>query len=371
MSAQANEYSTLLVLWPLQPTILDSLRSSFERVIYRPIQGPSPADAPRPTQEEWEQTDAVFSFAIPEELTSVEQVPRLKFWQGASAGYSHIEASPFFKSLKPEDDITFANASGIQVSTIGEHCLATVLMLYHKLHTIAVRHYAEQMWLSQAELGGNYIRELNTLTVGIVEYGHIGRETARLFHSCGSTIYALTRSGKPTSINGFLIPNTGDPDGSIPSRYFASISRESRDEFFGACDVVINTLPESDRTRDTMADEEFRAMKGDAVYVNIGRGTTTDTEVLVQALKAQKAEGEEAAATGTLRIGGASLDVTNPQPLPPNHALFTLSNAIITPHMSGASLQYFQRAIEVLKVNVERLRQGKGALNGWWGRKEE
>ncbi|GAA5826699.1 hypothetical protein JCM11251_002860 [Rhodosporidiobolus azoricus] len=369
MTAHSDIFDTVLILYHLSPSVLESLGQIFPTVLYRPIRGPQPWTPP--TAEDLQKADAIFGFDLPAELKSVKQVPRLKLVQGCSAGYSHFINTEFGQSLRPADGITFANASGIHVSTIGEHCLATVLMLYHKLHTIAIRHHNEQSWLAASELGGNFIRELNTLKVGIVGYGHIGRETARLFHACGSEILALTRSGKPAPIGGFLLPGTGDHAGVLPSQYYSSSDRSSTLRFFADCDVVINTLPDSEATRGFMGVEEFKAMKGDGVYVNIGRGTTTDQEALVKALQAKPEEGEKEDAPGSLRIGGASLDVTHPEPLPTGHTLYTLPNVILTPHMSGSSKLYFERAIEVLKTNVERMRMGKGALNGWYGKVED
>jgi phosphoglycerate dehydrogenase-like enzyme len=78
--------------------------------------------------------------------------------------------------------------------------------------------------------------------------------------------------------------------------------------FFSACDVVVNTLPDSEATRGFVGEKELKAMKGDAIFVNIGRGTTVVQEKLVEALKGVQAEGEEEGARGTLRIGGASLE---------------------------------------------------------------
>lgn len=71
---------------------------------------------------------------------------------------------------------------------------------------------------------------------------------------------------------------------------------------------MINTLPDSEHTQKFVRKEELKAMKGDSVYVNIGRGTTTDQEALVEALQAKRGENEQSDATGTLRIGGASLE---------------------------------------------------------------
>jgi len=135
-----------------------------------------------------------------------------------------------------------------------------------------------------------------------------GRETARLFKACGSDIIALNRTGSPSPETGYILPNTGDASGSIPSKYYSTSDRQSILSFFRDCDVVINTLPDSEHTKKFVGKEELKAMKGDGVYVNIGRGTTTDQEALVEALRAKKGDKEEQDATGTLRIGGASLE---------------------------------------------------------------
>ncbi|GAA5973052.1 hypothetical protein JCM11641_000387 [Rhodosporidiobolus odoratus] len=366
-------FQTLLAIGPYTPQVLDSLQQIIPNVIHYPTVAfqPLPEDTQHPADEDYAKADAIFAFFIPPNLKSFKQTPNLKLFQGLSAGYSHIEETEYYKTIPEDSEVTFANASGIHVSTIAEHVLGTVLMLYHKLHTIAIMMHNEQRWAFQEELGGNYIRELNTLKVGILGYGHIGRETARLFHSCGSTIYATTRDGKPSPEKGFILPNTGDPTGSLPTKYCSTSSRSSTLSFFSECDVVINTLPDSAATRGFVGEEELKAMKGDGVYVNIGRGITTDQEALVKALQAEREQGEEMQATGTLRIGGASLDVVTPEPLPNGHILYTLPNVVLTPHMSGLSTQYFVNAAKVLDVNVSRMRKGKGALNAYRGRGED
>lgn len=102
-------------------------------------------------------------------------------------------------------------------------------------------------------------------------------------------------------------------------------------------------------------------MKSDAIFVNIGRGTTVDQDALVEALSAT---------SGPLKIGGASLDVTEPEPLPNNHPLWSLKNTIISPHTSGVSIHYFTLAADLLRENVERLRAGQLAFNIWRGKGE-
>ncbi|GJN93187.1 hypothetical protein Rhopal_006234-T1 [Rhodotorula paludigena] len=370
LKLQDNAFDTALVLWPVTPiSVLDKLRDVFRTVSFFPVQGPAAApDAAQPSMDDYARADAIFAFSMPPELTHPDQTPRLKLFQCCSSGVSHLEGTDFFKAAQAERrDIAWANASGIQTTTIAEHVLGTVLMLTHKLAFLHLAAQNEQRWVPHAELGGNFIRELNTLVVGVIGYGNIGRETARLFRGCGATVVALTRHGVPQPATGYSLPSTGDPDGTVPSAYYSSTSREARHAFFGACDVVVNTLPESERTIGTMETDEFTAMKGDAIYVNVGRGTTTDQEALVRALTAQPQEGEERSATGTLRIGAASLDVVNPEPLPSSSPLYTLPNVILTPHMSALSAQYWSRAIGVLRTNVERLGRGEEGVNVFAG----
>ncbi|GAA5992146.1 hypothetical protein JCM10908_001787 [Rhodotorula pacifica] len=372
MTADKLHFSTALVYGGL-PEVVDPLRSVFDEVIFYGVQhvGPDIEDQPQPTDEELARADVFLGFHMPPKVKDWKQTPRLKLFQGCLAGYAHITDSDYYKSIPTDADVIFASASGIHVSTIGEHVLGTVLMLTHKLNYLNYTLHAEQRWVPRKEIGGLFIRDLPTLSVGIIGYGHIGRETARLFHSCGSKIYALTRNGLPTPESGYIIHGTGDPSGSLPEQYFATSSRCSTLSFLSVCDIVVNTLPDNEHTRGFIGEEELKAMKGDAIYVNIGRGTTTDQEALVKALQAKKGDGEDEGATGTLRIGGASLDVTTPEPLPSPHPLYTLPNVVLTPHMAALSRLYGTRCADLLQTNVQRLKQGKGALNAFRGRGED
>ncbi|GAA5920965.1 hypothetical protein JCM3775_004028 [Rhodotorula graminis] len=369
-SAPANpSLDSCLVLWPIGPALVEALGASFREVAYFPIQGPdADLDAPRPVADDYARADAIFAFALPAELKHPRQTPRLALFQCCSAGISHLQETAFYQALGPESQVVWANASGIQASTIGEHVLGTVLMLTHKVHYLYLEQQVKQRWVPHRELGGTFIRELKTLTVGIVGYGNIGRETARLFSTCGSTVLALTRSGRPEPFpsSSFSLPSTGDPSGTLPAAYYSTQQRSERLAFFARCDVVVNTLPDSAATRGCFGDDEFRAMKGDAIYVNVGRGSTTDHDVLVEALRAQPGEGEARDAVGTLRIGAASLDVVTPEPLPSSSPLYRLPNVILTPHSAALSAEYWHRAVlDVFALNVKRLRRGEQGVNVW------
>lgn len=304
---------TLLVLVPLSPSEIKSLEAAFPRVIHvasTPF-APQLQDGERwPTEDEFAEADAMLLFTIPANLKSVKQTPNLKWIQAFSAGTDHLVTTDFYKSLdEAKSDVIVSNASGIHVRTIPEHVIGTVITLLHKLHLLTLIQHNEQRWApAQTEFGGRFIREICTLKFGIIGYGHIGRETARLAKCFGASVVALTRSGKRDPEKGYIIEGTGDLDGSIPERFYSSEDAKQVDEFMNVCDVVVMTLPSTKATKGFMSERQFKAMKGNAIFVNIGRGDTVVTEDLMKALKADKSGNEAEDATGSLKIGGACLE---------------------------------------------------------------
>ncbi|KAI5477777.1 D-isomer specific 2-hydroxyacid dehydrogenase [Pseudohyphozyma bogoriensis] len=363
-SSSKGAYDTVLVLTALRPaSLMDDLKANFKNIIYRPDRTAS--------DEDFAQADVIITFLLPPNLKNISQTPNLKFFQGTSAGYAHLPPSDFFKSIPEDRQITWAHASGIHITTIGEHVIASILILWHKLHHLILRMRAEKTWINvftDPGFGTGFIKDLRNKTVGIVGYGHIGREAGRLAHAFGAHILAMNRSGKKASIGGYLRPGTGDEEGELPIGWYSTNDAASVKEFASKCDVVVVTLPSAPENKKFINEEFFKAMKGDALFVNIGRGDTVDQEKLVEALQAKPAEGELLGATGSLRIGGASLDVTEPEPLPDNHPLYTMENVMLTPHMSGLADTYVTYCIDILCQNVQRLRAGDKGLNVWKGK---
>ncbi|RZV34340.1 MAG: D-2-hydroxyacid dehydrogenase, partial [Sphingomonadaceae bacterium] len=112
-------------------------------------------------------------------------------------------------------------------------------------------------------------------------------------------------------------------------------------------DWVLLAVPATTETEAMIGADELAAMKSDAVLVNIARGEVVDQEALVAAL-------------GAKRIGGAFLDVTTPEPLPADHALWSLDNAHVTMHLSGrAQTKMFQRSAERFIANCHRYLAGE------------
>ncbi|KAI5478921.1 D-isomer specific 2-hydroxyacid dehydrogenase [Pseudohyphozyma bogoriensis] len=351
----SNDLRTLLVYGPVPPTAIPALEAQFPVVHYfhaSPI-GPPPASLP--TSEQYSEADVILLMKFPPNLTSLSQTPKLRLVQCISAGLDHLTLAPIWGELAANENVMVASAKGVGAVSIGEHCVAVALMLLHKLNVLG----REKEWVNAMErFGGLFVREIRGMKVGIMGYGNIGRETARLSASHGATILALTRNGTKTSLDGsYIIPGTGDAAGTIPSHYYSSVDLASRQQFFEESDIVVNILPSLPENKGFVGERELRWMKSDAVLINVGRGDTVDTEALVKALEAGL--GKNDVVQGELRIGGAGLDVTDPEPLPSSSPLWTLENVIVTPHSSGLTSQYMARIFEILATNVRAL-NGEG-----------
>jgi phosphoglycerate dehydrogenase-like enzyme len=152
--------------------------------------------------------------------------------------------------------------------------------------------------------------------------------------------------------HGWAPPGLGDPDGIFPSKWFSGGSKEDLHEFLGSgLDLLVIALPLTDKTKHLIGHAEFDVLSKKKTFVtNIGRGPIVVTDDLIDALENEK-------------IRGAALDVTDPEPLPDGHRLWKVKNLIITPHVSGNSVNYLDRLLSILESNLERLSEGKDLIN--------
>lgn len=152
--------------------------------------------------------------------------------------------------------------------------------------------------------------------------------------------------------NGYYPPGLGDPDGSLPSKWFSGGSTADLHTFLSSgLDLLVICLPLTPKTRHIISAPEFKAMSEKKTFVsNIARGPIVNTDDIIEALE-----------NGTIR--GAALDVQDPEPLPEGHPLFSAKNVIITPHVSGASVNYNDRVFDILSLNIGRLFSGEDLAN--------
>ncbi len=164
--------------------------------------------------------------------------------------------------------------------------------------------------------------ELAGSTVLIVGYGSIGRAVEARLQPFGVTVQRIGRRGR---------------EGVEP--------QERLDELLPQADVTVLLVPLTAETRGLMDARRLAAMKRGSLLVNAARGPVVDTDALVAALQ-----------QGRIR---AAIDVTDPEPLPTGHPLWSAPNLLITPHIAGASPRFMQRAMQLLADQCRRYLAGQ------------
>ena len=197
-------------------------------------------------------------------------------------------------------DLTLTNSSGAYGIGIAEHLLTVTLMLLRKM--AGYGHLQTQhQWQS---LGA--VQSLYNSRVTVVGLGDIGSNYALRCHNLGAKVCGVVRSSRAD----------------IPAYLESLFSVNQLDQAIQDADIIALCLPGTAETAQLFDKARLAKTKKGAVILNVGRGTAINTPALIEAL----AEGH---------LGGAALDVTDPEPLPPDSALWDMPNVIITPHTSG------------------------------------
>jgi phosphoglycerate dehydrogenase-like enzyme len=278
----------------------------------------------------------MLTFITPKDLE--DRAPHLKWVQLLSAGADHA-----IGALKSER-IKMTTGSGIHATPIAEYTVASMLAYAHKFH-LMLRAQLRHEWLRSGFPGT--VEELRGKTIGIIGYGSIGRETARLAKAFGMRVVALKRDPGNRRDEGWCPDGLGDPGGMIPEKFFGS---EQREGILRESDYLTVTLPLTEHTRRFIGAREISMMRPGAYIVNIGRGEVIDENALVDAVKSGK-------------IGGAGLDVFEKEPLPKESPIWDLENVILTPHMSGANRGYMDKACALFADNLRRFVAEQPLLN--------
>lgn len=170
-------------------------------------------------------------------------------------------------------------------------------------------------------------------------------------------VYAFTHRERSTPETrhfegGYFVPNTGDPEGTIPTKWFSGSDRDAVDNFISQdLDILVLALPFTATNRGFIGRKQFQIMSKRKTFVsNISRGPIVDTDALVEALN----EG---------MIRGAALDVTDPEPLPKGHPLWKCPNVFISPHVAWQSTSIAGWVMDIVLQNLERLDKDKPLLN--------
>jgi phosphoglycerate dehydrogenase-like enzyme len=320
-----------------------ALQPAHRAAISTAVTGAEIVDRQCRTQEETNNLvsggcDVLLTFRVPDDASN--RVRGLRWIQLLSAGADHALSEPLRAGAIP-----ITTASGIHATPIAEYTLASMLSYAHRIH-LAIRAQTRHEWMKSGRFMAN-VDDIRGHTLGIIGYGSIGRETARLGQAFGMKVLALKRNPSERTDPGWCPPDLGDPAGKIPERFFGP---DQREDILRESDYVSVTLPLTEHTRKFIGAREFSAMKPGAYLVNIGRGQVIDEQAMADALKAGK-------------LGGAGLDVFEHEPLDASSPLWELENVILTPHVSGANRRYMDKACELFIENLKRFASNRPLLN--------
>ncbi len=250
--------------------------------------------------------------------------PRVQWVHSRAAGLDNM----LFPELV-ESPVPLTNGSGVFSQSLGEFVIAAILYFAKDFRRM-VRNQMAGVW-EQFD-----ILEVSGQTVGIVGYGDIGRAVATRVCAMGMQVLAVKRHGPP-------LYNV-DP---LVSRIYPP---HERIEMLSRCDYVVVSAPLTAETRGMIGEDEFAAMKPEAVVINVGRGPTIDETAMIRALSEK-------------RIKGAALDVFDCEPLPDGHPFYTLDNVLLSPHCADHTYDWMEQAMQFFIQQFERFRKGETLLN--------
>ncbi len=226
--------------------------------------------------------------------------------------------------------VVLTNMQKMSAPVIGEHAVAMMLALARRLPVYA-KGMSQGAWMRSSEASASMV-PVSGKTLLVIGLGGIGTEVAERAAALGMRVIGTRNSSRegPSYVE------------------YVGLSDELLD-LVEQADVIVNALPLTDSTRNLLDTEFFAATRKGALFVNVGRGGTVDTDALTDAIR----KGQ---------IGGAGLDVTEPEPLPADHALWQLDNVIITPHVASRGGER-DRHFVLLKENLRRYAAGERLLN--------
>lgn len=274
------------------------------------------------------ESDVVFGYPDPH---AVLDSHRVRWVHLNSAGYTSFDYPEIRNAFITRGTI-LTNSSAVYDEPCAQHLLAMMLSLARNLPAALDVQRGERSW-SMSSLRSSS-RLLNGQTVLMLGFGSIAQRLAELLQPLNMNLIAVRRNIA----------------GNEP---IAIIDTAKVDEYLPLADHVVNILPANEQTRNFLNVSRLRRLKPGAIVYNIGRGTTLDQPALIEGLRRGQ-------------IAAAYLDVTDPEPLPPDHPLWQAPNCFITPHAGGGHTNEKERQVRHFLENLSRFEQGKPLLNRIW-----
>lgn len=294
-----------------QPGRIASVDSRVRQVVLQDDGSAAGASSPSVLVAGWSETAGI--------IAALQRYPSLQWLHLFSAGVDHM-----LDDLR-RFDLTVTNSAGLHAPPIAEWVIAMLLMHVKQLPEM-VDKFERHEW---EKVRGS---ELNNCTLGIVGAGGLGREIAVRAAGMQMRVIGLRSSGAPLEhIERMYRPH-------------------EMHTMLAECDYVVISAPLTAETQGMIGEAELRAMRPSAVLLNVARGSIVQTEPLLRALN----EGW---------IAGAYLDVTDPEPLPPDHPLWEARNVFITAHTSAITPRSAERLVSFFCGNLRRWLAGEPLEN--------
>ena len=253
-----------------------------------------------------------------------EQAPKLR-WLHSSA----VAVETFCLPELFARGVLISNTRGVQAVPIAEHVLAVVLALAKQLPFV-LENQRTARWSQNEFIGARLPWLLQGRTLGLIGVGTIGATIAARARAFGMRVIAMRRRLGHSSVE----------------ELDAVYGPGQLDEFLKQTDVLVIAAPLTPETMSLIGAKELARMPKGAVVVNVGRAKILDTGALVEALHSG-------------HIGGASLDVFAPEPLPSDHPLWSAPNVILTPHTSGFRHGHWDEVVALFAENLRRFERGE------------
>jgi phosphoglycerate dehydrogenase-like enzyme len=263
-----------------------------------------------------QESEIAFGQPNPEDL---QNSSRLRWAHISSAGYTRYD-TPDLRAAFEKRQVPFTNSSAVFSEPCAQHALGWLVAEVRQFYPAFRTQLTDRAW-RHIEIRSK-CRLLGEQIVLIVGYGSIGRRLAELLRPFAGTVFGYRRQPAPEQLAEVIGP-------------------DRLDSILAQADHVVNLLPASSSTEHFFDAPRFASMKAGSCYYAIGRGTTTDQQALMKAL-------------GSGHLSAAYLDVTEPEPLPPDHELWSLPNCYITPHSSGG---HEDESLRLVKHFVDNLRR--------------
>ncbi|WP_437874828.1 NAD(P)-dependent oxidoreductase [Sorangium sp. So ce513] len=265
--------------------------------------------------------DVVFGQPHPDDVCAA---PRLRWVHLSTAGYTRYDV-PAVRAALAARGAVLTTSSAVYADPCAEHALAFLLAASRRLPECLDNQRGARGWPdAPVRSRSALLRGRRVLLLG---FGAIGRRLAELL--------------APFEVD--LCVLRARPRGDEPGRVVAP---EALGDAFAWADHVVSSLPAAEGTRGLVSRALLARMRPDAWFFNVGRGVTVDQAALLEALEAR-------------RIGGAYLDVTDPEPLPPEHPLWRAPGCFITPHSAGGRREEPVAQVEHFLANLRRFERGE------------